>query len=110
MKCLIKICVLTVALFSSLSAFADKREIWHGWTDMPGIPCTKFETYRDMFGNRLPKFPPKTAPQEHHTKIYLDIPNNLELERIAKHCALMSVGVGTYAFLANPEVNSSDSF
>lgn len=90
-----------VALALSAPAFAEKKEIWHGWADMPGIPCSKTDSYKDDLGITWPTV--KVAPQEHHTRIYLDVPNWPEVEAIVRNCALVGVGAsGAMAFYLSP--------
>lgn len=90
-----------IIFFSASSAFAEQKEIWHGWADMPGIPCTRPFTYKDSFGITWPGV--KTAPQEWHTYINLDLPSWGDIESKVKECALISAGVsGGAAFYLTP--------
>lgn len=90
-------CLLLVASAAS----AQKKEVWHGWTDMPGIPCSKVTYYKDSFGNRWPTV--KTANQEHHTRIYLNLPTSGEVESKVKECVGVGVAAsGAVAFFTTP--------
>lgn len=55
-------------------------------------PCTKPFTYKDDFGLTWTSL--RTAPQEHHTRIFLDAPTWGDIEAKVKECALISAGVG----------------
>jgi len=96
------IAMIGVAFFLiTTNAHAEKREIWHGWADMPGIPCSKVFHYKDSFGIRWPSV--KMAPQEHHTRIYANIPNSAEIINKAKDCGLVAVGAaGATALILTP--------
>lgn len=101
MKFISKLFLSAAILSASTAAFAEKREIWHGWTDMPGIPCSKEHWYKDDFGIKWPTI--KTAPQEYHTRIYIDVPTEGELLEKAKQCAVEAATyAGAAAFYVSP--------
>ena len=90
-----------VAATLHLSASAEKREVWHGWSAMPGLLCTKTFYYKDSFGIKWPSV--KSANQEHHTRIYANLPTWGDVEGKVKECALIaSSTAGAAAFLATP--------
>lgn len=89
----------TLAMVSSAS-FAEKREIWHGWADAL-VPCSKEFVYKDDLGISWSSL--RSAPQQHHTRIYLDLPTWDDSVAKAQECGLTSAGVsGAAAFLASP--------
>ena len=91
----------TVIFLSATPAWSAPQEVWHGWSEMPGIPCSKIDHYKDSFGIQWPTV--KTAPQEHHTRISLDIPNWSAVENMVKNCAVAAVGgSGAAAFFLTP--------
>jgi hypothetical protein len=90
---------IIVTLASITTAYSEPQEVWHGWMNL--TPCSRVEwTNNGLFGT--PSSTARTAPQELHGYITIDLPNEKSVIDRVKSCADKGVSAaGLAAVLTN---------
>jgi hypothetical protein len=90
---------IIIALASITTSYAEPQEVWHGWMKL--TPCSRVEWHNNgLFGTPSPTV--RTAPQELHGYITIDLPNEQSIIDMVKSCAEKGVAAaGLAAILTN---------
>lgn len=90
---------ILVTLISITTAYAEPQEVWHGWMSL--TPCSRVEWHNNgLFGTPSPTV--RTAPQELHGYITIDLPNEQSIIDMVKSCTAKGVAAaGLTAILTN---------
>lgn len=98
-KIKIKSAVISLTVGINTIVYADPIEVWHGWMNI--TPCSRVEWNNNgLFGTPAPTL--RTAPQELHGYIVIDLPNEQNIIDKVKECAEKGVAAaGISAVLTN---------